>query len=239
MRDYYTHFYKVTELTPAQRLEMQDLYLSCYDAASPEVFQSDLEAKNEVQVLYHQNELIGFSTYLFYRFFWSGQEVRVVFSGDTIVRPSHWGKHAQSWEWLTRMGEFEREAPHIPLYWFLIVKGHRTFRLLPVFTKIFHPHWNEERPDLRALANALAKDRFGADFDPDRGIISFAQSKGQLAPHLTEPSEAEMQKEAVRFFMSLNPGYRQGDELVCLCQLCPENLHPLPRRHFLAGRQHG
>jgi hypothetical protein len=239
MSNYYSRFYKVPELAPAQRLEMQALYLSCYDAVSPKIFQSDLETKSEVHLLYCQNELIGFSTYLFYHFPWLEQTVRVVFSGDTVIHPSHWGKQNHSLEWLARMGEFEREALQFPLYWFLIVKGHRTYRFLPVFTKSFYPHWNEERPDLRSLVNALAKDRFGANFDPVRGIISFAQSRGQLAPHLAEPSEAEMKKEAVRFFMSKNTGYRQGDELVCLCRLCPENLHSLPRRHFLAGRRYG
>lgn len=238
MPDYYSRFYKISELVSTQRRKMQDLYLSCYDAVSPEVFQDDLAAKSEIQVLYHQDDLVGFTTYLFYHFSWSEQTVRVVFSGDTIVHPDHWGKQIPVLEWLGRMGEFERQAPQIPLYWFLIVKGHRTFRFLPVFAKSFHPHWNEENPDLRQLANALAQDRFGEDFDPGRGIISFPQSRGQLAPHLAEPTKAEMQKESVRFFMSKNPGYRRGDELVCLCRLHPENLRSLPKRHFLTGRQH-
>jgi len=237
MQEYYSRFYKVSELAQAERLKMQNLYLSCYDAATPEIFQGDLNAKDEVQLAYHRDELIGFSTYFFYHFSWSGQMVRVVFSGDTIVHPDHWGKQSQMLEWLGRMGEFEREAPQVPLYWFLIVKGHRTYRLLSIFTKSFHPHWSEERPELRELANVLAKDCFGADFDSVRGIVSFANSSVQFAPHLTEPTEAEIQKEAVavRFFMSQNPGYRRGDELVCLCRLCPENLRSLPRRHFLAG----
>jgi hypothetical protein len=237
MSEYYSRFYKVPELAPAQRLKMQDLYLSCYDATSPEIFQSDLESKSETQMLYHRDELVGFSTYLFYD--WSEQTARIVFSGDTIIHPDHWGKQGQLLEWLGRMGEFEREAPKIPLYWFLIVKGHRTFRILPIFAKSFHPHWNEERPDLRGLADTLAENRFGVDFDPTKGVVSFAEPRGQLMAHLAEPSETEMQKETVRFFMSKNPGYRQGDELVCLCRLCPENLRPLPKRHFLAGSLHG
>jgi hypothetical protein len=41
------------------------------------------------------------------------------------------------------------------------------------------------------------------------------------------------------FFLSKNPGYVNGDELVCLTELCPENLTAAGRRmmpnHELAG----
>lgn len=35
--------------------------------------------------------------------------------------------------------------------------------------------------------------------------------------------------------MQRNPGYRQGDELVCLCEVAASNLKPLAQRVFLRG----
>ena len=53
---------------------------------------------------------------------------------------------------LTAIGQIKREAPDMPLYWFLLVKGHRTFKYLPVFGRSFFPHWAQDRGDLQPLA---------------------------------------------------------------------------------------
>ena len=46
---------------------------------------------------------------------------------------------------------------------------------------------------------------------------------------------AELEKPSTRYFMQRNPGYRQGDELVCLCEVAASNLKPLAQRVFLRG----
>ena len=38
------------------------------------------------------------------------------------------------------------QLPEQPLYWFLIVKGHRTYRYLSAFSVDFHPHWRTPMP---------------------------------------------------------------------------------------------
>ena len=71
------------------------------------------------------------------------------------------------------MGALKREHPDTPLYWFLLVKGHRTFRYLPVFGKSFYPHWSVDRDDLRPLADALALEMFPDDYNPATGVVEF------------------------------------------------------------------
>lgn len=232
---YHTRFIPVAELDIGLRRAMAALYLRHYDACSEGRFYTDLDAKSEVLLLYCADQLIGFSTFLLYPFVWHGQRLRIVFSGDTVVDREHWGQQALAFGWIARMGRLYRDAPEQPLYWFLIVKGHRTYRYLPAFSLRFFPDWRCCDTDLQALAEALGRDYFGNDYSAAQGVVTFAESHGQLKADIAEPDAAELQKEGVRFFLQRNPGYRDGHELVCVCPLAAENLKPLSRRLFLQG----
>jgi hypothetical protein len=58
---------------------------------------------------------------------------------------------------------------------------------------------------------------------------------GQLKPDLAEVPSRLSSRPEVAFFLQRNPGYRNGDELVCLARLAPENLRSMVRSSFLAG----
>jgi len=133
------------------------------------------------------------------------------------------------------MGELHRQAPAVPLYWFLIVKGHRTYKYLPAFARSFYPHWSEDRCDLKFLADDLAQKKFGRHYNPASGVVEFAESRGHLKPDIALPDHNEQSKNAVRFFLKCNPNYFRGHELVCLCEIGEHNLKPLTRRIFLKG----
>ncbi|MDO5623835.1 MAG: hypothetical protein Q4G71_04015 [Pseudomonadota bacterium] len=237
----------VSALSVAERSAMSALYLSCYAGTSDALFQHDLNAKDEAIVLRHDTHgLVGFTTVQVYPWRWRGEPVRVVYSGDTVVQPAHWGQQTLALAWVENMGRLLAEPGAPPLYWLLLVKGHRTYRYLSAFTHRFHPHWAQAHPDWRALADELAQARFGGSYLPAQGVVRFAQSHGHLRPHLAEPSDAERAKDATAHFLARNPGFRQGDELVCLCPLALDNLKPLAARvarrvqgggarHFLHG----
>jgi hypothetical protein len=63
-------------------------------------------------------------------------------------------------------------------------------------------------------------------------LIRFREPHGHLAAEWAQISEREASREDVQFFLSRNPGYAQGEELACLCELGPANLRPLARRIF-------
>jgi hypothetical protein len=235
MDSYNATIKEIHALSPGERRSMVELYLSHYDATSENIFREDLATKSLALLVHHVNRLVGFTTIQMYERAWQGRPIRVVFSGDTVIDRQHWGQQALAFAWIAHMGDLKRRFPYMPLYWFLIVKGHRTYRYLPAFSKSFHPHWSITREDLRELADHLAIEKFGADYNPQAGVVELAISRGQLKPEIAYPGHGELRHAAVRYFLERNPHYRSGHELVCLCELAEDNLKPLARRIFNQG----
>jgi hypothetical protein len=223
-----------SSLDPVTRADMFALLSRYYDGVSRQLFDSDLDAKDSVVVLREDNgRLCGFSTLVSFPFQHDGHSLKIVYSGDTIIEREHWGSHALAFAWIRHMGKLARQASGMPLYWLLTVKGHRTYRYLPAFGLRFAPDWRApQNPSLIRLRNTVAAERFGAAFDPETGIVSHAQTRGHLAIPYAGATERERRRADVQFFLKSNPGYRSGDELVCLCELAPDNMRPLTRRLF-------
>jgi hypothetical protein len=232
MGNYTARFTKVADLDAAERGALAALYLRYYDGAGEAEFHADLARKTEVLRVFFGEELIGFTTSEIYERTWRGTPVQILYSGDTVVDRAHWGQQALSFAWIGRLGRLRRARPDLPLYWFVIVKGHRTFKFLPTFGKSFFPHWSIDRSDLKPLADQLAREKFGADYDEGRGVVAFARSRGHLKSDIAFPSEEERSRDAVRFFLERNPGYLKGHELVCVCEISDENMRPLTKRLF-------
>ena len=217
------------------RRAMCDLYLSCYEATTPELFEGDLLSKDEVLLLHAGLRLVGFTTLRVFDTVWQGEGIRVVFSGDTVVDRQHWGQQALSLNWVRRMGQIKRLQPEKRLVWFLLVKGHRTYRYLQVFAKRLHPREGEHDPSLAALAGHLARQRFHDDYNPASGLVEFVPSRGQLKRDLAEPRPDEMSRPGVAYFLQRNPGFRLGHELVCVCDVEEDNMKPMTLRLFRQG----
>ncbi len=232
MGEYTTRIEKIADLSDELRRQIVVLYLNYYDGSSEAQVLSDLRTKTEVLLLFYKDSLVGFTTLQVYPYEWQDRLVRIVYSGDTIVERDHWGQQALAFAWIHHMGEIKREAPDVPLYWFVIIKGHRTFKYLPAFSKSFYPHWSNNRSDLKPLADSLAFDKFGELYNKETGVIEFPDSLGHLKASIAYPTEEELQKESVRFFLDKNPGYLQGHELVCLCEMEEFNMKPLTKRIF-------
>jgi len=226
---------RIDQLSDREIQAITRLYLAYYDGSNQAQVHHDLSSKTEVILVFYECELIAFSSYQIYLYQWNNQPIRVIYSGDTIVEKAHWGQQALAFAWIERTGEIKAEYPDLPLYWFLIVKGHRTYKYLPVFGKSFFPHWEDKRVDLKPLADALAQDKFADCYDPEKGIIEFKVSKGHLKTSYAFPSENEKNKASVQFFLKKNPGYLNGNELVCLCEMNQENMKPLTKRIFSRG----
>lgn len=217
----------------ALRDQIYALFARHYRDVTRPVFDADLAGKDIVILLRHDDGIAGFTTAAFSAFAHAGREYAVVFSGDTIVDPAFWGEQELARAWLKQIGQFAVRAGGRPLYWFLIVKGHRTYRYLPTFARTYVPAPGQAHdPELVGLRNAIAADRFGSAFDPVTGIIRFAEPRGRLDPAIAEPLPRELHNPHVRFFLAANPGFRSGDELACLCALDPANMRPRALRWF-------
>jgi hypothetical protein len=229
----------VCALTAADRREMYALFERYYDGTTYEGFDADLGRKDRVLLLRDETgALCGFSTLAVYQREYEGMPLRVIFSGDTVVDERHWGQQALAFSWLRVAGELKSAQPQLPLYWLLISKGHRTFRYLGAFSRQFHPMPGVgvgTQAALRGLADYLARDRFGAAYDAGAGVLRFARTQGHLNARYAAIPQAHRRLPDVAYFLSRNPGYARGEELVCLCELSADNLQPMARRAFLAG----
>jgi hypothetical protein len=236
MRDYRSDFRTISGVDRKTILAMAELYLAHYDGSSIERFETDLASKTEVLLVYSGEELIGFTTLELYEHHFAGQCINIVYSGDTIVHPAHWGQQTLAFAWISRIGQIKRATLDVPMYWFLIVKGHRTFKFLPAFAKSFYPHWEQDRSDLRPLLDQLAKAKFGDKYNSQRGLVEYTTSHGHLKSQIAEPSPEELTQPAVALFLKLNPRFREGHELCCLCEIKESNMRPLTLRLFRGSR---
>ena len=225
----------VGTLTAGDVAAMYRLFELYYENVSFGAFEGDLRSKQRAILLWADGEIAGFTTLATSVRRGLGQPLRIVFSGDTIVRRDLWGSPVLTAAWIREIGRTARADPAMPLYWLLIVKGHRTYRLLPAFGLRFVPHWAGNDQDLARLRDALAAEIFQADYDVAAGVLSFGESRGNLKARWALPSERERRRAEVDFFLKSNPGYLNGDELVCLCPLSPDNMRPYARRLFAQG----
>src|SRR5882672_8380445 len=178
---------RVAGLGPSDRDTLFALYAQHYSGARRDQFEGDLAEKEVVILLRDRSsqEVRGFSTQMILRQRIGGQEVRALFSGDTIIAPSHWGDQELRRGWCRYAAAALTAEPGVPLYWFLMTKGYRTYLYLPVFFRDFFPHCDRETPrDLQTLLDAFARQKFGDAYDPHSGLIRFPESHGQLSEDL-------------------------------------------------------
>ena len=237
MEQLYSKIIPIDDLQPHSIHAMYGLYANYYANTNLAAFQKDLFQKNTVLQIYNeQSTLIGFTTILHYQIHYLGQPIQIMYSGDTIMADYYWGRPILAFSWLKFAGQVKAKHPTHPLYWFIIVKGHRTYRYLPVFSKLFYPNHQYETPIFeQSLIDHLATTTFGEHYKPELGIVHFPESKGHLKQCWADIPAKLLNRKDIQFFKNKNPQYHQGDELVCLCQLDEANLKPLARRLFNQG----
>lgn len=218
-------------LTGTEHDEMFALMAGHYGGVSKSAFDADLERKNEVILLHDESGRIrGFTTCA-----WNPcgemEAGDVIFSGDTVIDRECWGTQELVRGFCRRAGELQRHSGR-KLYWFLISKGHRTYRYLPLFARRFHPHPERVENELERLAGEIAGKMFGAAWQADEGVIRLGESGGHLREELDAVRDANRW---VDFFKERNPGYLSGDELVCLTEMDEGNLRRGARAAFLEG----
>ena len=218
--------------------EMFRVFSRYYVGVTRDLFERDLGEKDSVILLVDDRRRIrGFSSVRVIDLPLGCGRGRAIFSGDTVVEQSHWGDPSLARAFIRLAATTKAQRPDEPLYWFLIVKGHRTYRYLPLFFKRFHPAWNcATSPDIQSLMDRLADDRFGKNYDRNTGIVHFPAPSTRLSEWVAIIPEKDKNRADVRFFLERNPGYRNGDELVCLVEIAESNLKPCARRCFLGNQ---
>jgi hypothetical protein len=219
------------ELAVTQTEEMFGLLAAHFDGVTRAQFERDLSEKTHAILITRDERLVGFSTLLAYETTFDHELVSVVYSGDTIVAPEAWGTTALPRAWIAAVNQLRLALPHGRYYWLLLTSGFRTYRFLPVFWREFFPCFERATPpESQRLLHHLAHERFGAQYDPASGLVRFTQPQRLRADLNRIPEGRPAADPHVDFFARRNPGSAQGDELVCLTELCPENLTAAGRR---------
>lgn len=218
-------------LPDAVREEMLALHAANFSNVSRERFMADLEGKDWVILLVKPGGgIAGFSTQELMPAVRAGSPVRFLFSGDTVVERAYWNTPLLAGCFGHLMLRLMETHAGSELYWFLISKGFRTYRFLPVFFEQFWPSPDRETPpEMEALLASVATRRFGAAFDRVSGIVR-VQGGDCLAPELADVPETRLHDPHVAFFLARNPGHAHGDELACLAPIRRDNLNILAHR---------
>ena len=199
---------------------MYGLLQYTYDSTDPERFERDLYAKDDVILLVHPvtDSIHGFSTLRYLEREVNGELVDCVYSGDTVIDRAYWGQKVLGRAFLMELFKRRLRRPLRPLYWMLISKGYKTYLLMANNFDEHWPRWETTTPTReQAILDALAGELFGSDYHAPTGVVRFAESMGHIKPGLADvTTELVRSRPRVAFFERRNPGWRGGDELVCL-----------------------
>jgi hypothetical protein len=216
-----------SQISAVERQRMFELMDRHYDGMNWFNFLADLEEKQWTIILRDSatEELCGFSTLMLLDCEVSGRPVKALFSGDTIVAQERWGDKA-----LAQLGgrlalELIDAFGSAELYWFLISKGYKTYRFLPLFFHEFYPRWETPTPPwAKEVIDAVARHKYPQTYDDRRGLILAYPGKDRLRLGVADITPERLIDPHVRFFAEQNPGHADGAELCCIAPLTRPNL---------------
>jgi len=223
---------KISRVTENEKLEMFNLIKSYFSNFKKETFLKDMAEKDWVIVLRELGEKVfGFSTIQVIPETVDSREVIYVFSGDTIVDPKYWQTNMLAPAFGFFMHRMIEDFKGYPIYWFLITKGYRTYRFLPLYFRKYYPAYNRETPpEYDRLLKFICTAKFGECYNPETGVIGFNGVKDRLNDRMCTVPESKKRNPHIKFFLEKNPYYYRGDELACIADISKENLNELSYR---------
>jgi hypothetical protein len=225
------HIIRQEKVTASDREAMWELHRRYFAHVTRDGFLSDMAGKDWVIVLRDDGGIGGFSTVQFLRVAVANATPVFLFSGDTVVDRAHWRSPALAGAFGHMMQRAIRTYAPDRVYWFLITKGYRTYRFLPVYFHHFIPACDRiPPPDYPVLLDAVARHKFGNGYDAQAGIVRHAGVGDCLQPMFGDIPMGRERDPHVQFFLRRNPAYRQGDELACLAEIAEANFNRLAWR---------
>jgi len=219
---------KVSELENTDIEKMFALFSAYYDGTDKQNFVKDLKEKHWIIMLKTGEEINGFSTQMVIRGEHSQGKFAVLFSGDTIVDKKCWGETELAVLWTklsVALSEMYKQKGS-EFYWYLISKGYKTYKFLPVFFNEYYPAADRVVPGkLREIMKIIAQTKFPGLYDEHTGIIRGSDTKERLKKGIADIDEKQLKNAHVRFFAEKNPGWAKGDELVCIAPVSRSNFN--------------
>lgn len=218
------------ELKSNEINQMFEVMKNHYENINYEKFIRDLSKKRWVILLEENGRVAGFSTAALIEIETEGKKIKGVFSGDTIIDQQYkWEMEFQKrWvKFVTGLMEEHKEG----LYWFLLSKGEKTYRFLPLYFKKFYPNCETDTPaEIKEIMDWYAMYIYGENYDSNRGVVINRGENDYLNSKMAEVNGEKMKNKHIRFFLEANSGYLKGDELVCIAELSFDNFKDSVKR---------
>lgn len=232
MNKLYGEVIKTNNLEKHEIDEMFKLMEEFYDNMLYSNFIKDLQNKDYCILLRNDNKSIkGFSTQKIMKIPFSDSVINGVFSGDTIIHKDYWGNfelHRLFADFFFKYGEKYED-----FYWFLISKGYKTYKMIPTFFKEAYPNYKEETPkEIKEIINAFGNFAYPNEFDKEDGVIKYKDIKDKLKEGVADIDEKKIRDKHISYFVKINPGYINGNDLVCITKLKRDNLKGTAKRLF-------
>jgi hypothetical protein len=221
---------KLSEVSIKTMFMIMDAY---YDQMTYLNFLNDLREKDFCILIKDEiGRIQGFSTQKLISFPLNDKVIHGVFSGDTIIDKNYWG----SFELYKVFGKsFTKYCNLFPeFYWFLISKGYKTYKMLPLFFKIFYPNYSNPIPEYeKQVLDAFGHFKYPNIYNARIGVIEYPQGKDKLKDGVADITSKQLKDKNIQFFLKSNPNYILGHDLVCLARLDTDNLKPTAKRLFV------
>ncbi|MDB4893312.1 MAG: hypothetical protein JWL61_5167 [Gemmatimonadetes bacterium] len=212
----------VSSLDASTRAAAFTLFRATYENACRDRFDHDLAEKQHIILLYDSvtDALKGFSTVLVREIATPSGAATVVFSGDTVIDREYWGQKQLQLAFARLLVTLKLRAPWRPLYWFLVSKGYRTYLLLANSFPLSVPRVGvSDDNTLRSVLDDLAAERFGEQYDRERGVVRYATPHERVRDGVAPVTTAALRSAHVRFFVERNGEHADGVELACLADV--------------------
>ncbi len=210
----------VSVLTDSMIESAFNLYQFYYDKVSFEVFKSDLLQKQKVIIIFEKQTgtLRGFSTLLIKEIPLGNKDVRIIYSGDTIIDEAFRGSRALTSEFFKNIVLERLKNPFKPVWWFLISKGYKTYLLLANNYNHYYPRVDVETPlEYQKLLDDVSRSFFQDSYHKELGIIKI-EGRSERLREFTAPITEKMLIDypKINFFVQKNPNWQKGEELACI-----------------------
>jgi hypothetical protein len=200
-------------------------------------FLRDFNEKESIIILrkeHSEGEIVGFSTLVVLTLPLPSEEVKGVFSGDTVVLPEYRSSTGLGVQLGTYFLRTYEAYPQHKVYYILMSKGWRTYKILPFFFQEFSPSYTHSTPECeKGIMHAFGRAKYSRYYQPEHNIIHFDGEAARLKPESIDALPNKLDAHT-RFYLQANPGYLCGDELVCVARITPANFAP-PLRRLLGG----
>ena len=168
--------------------------------------------------------LVGLAGLDAYPIAWRGRTRTVIFTSSVVTDERFRGRNLVLRTGLEVLLREKLRRPWATAYWFFDTFSYKSYLVLARNLREFWPRRARATPpDILAFIDALAADRYGADWSRESGVVRRSGYK-RLLPGTAPVDERASSDPDVSFFEAANPGHREGDMLVCLAPLTAGNL---------------